>query len=265
MFTRTVSLAAACAALLTLTGTLGGCKGKPKAGDTCQQGQGACADGTAMLACVKGVLALMPCHGALGCTTQGNNAQCDNSLAAAGDVCDEDGDFACSQDKKAALACRENKFALEETCKGARACTLKTDGLYCDNDLSDPGDPCHTTGDYACTTDKKLALKCGVDHKMAALNTCKGAKACRVFEKPEEKKVEFVCDDSVADVGDPCDEAGEKACSVDLKSILECKANKFVPLSPCAGGCSYEEAAERFECRGGAAAAGADAKKGNRA
>jgi hypothetical protein len=201
-----------------------------------------------MMACVKGKYAAMPCQGAQGCTSQGNTSLCDNSIAAAGDACDEDGDFACSADKKAALSCKESHFAVEETCKGARACALKTDGLYCDNDLSDPGDPCHAIGDYACTTDHKLALKCGASHSMAPLNTCKGAKGCRVFEKPEEKKVEFLCDDSVADLNDPCDENGEKACTMDRKGILECRSNKFATLDSCPRGCTFDEAAEKFEC-----------------
>ena len=230
-----------------------GCHGKPKAGDACQQGQGVCADKTSMMACVKGVYVAMPCHGAQACTLQGNTSVCDNSIAAVGDACDEEGDFACAADKKAALSCKDNHFALEETCKGARACVLKTDGLYCDNDLSDPGDPCHTIGDYACTTDHKLALKCSASHSMAPLNTCKGAKACRVFEKPEEKKVEFLCDDSVADLNDPCDENGEKACTMDRKGILECRSNKFATLASCPGGCSFDEAAEKFACAHAAA------------
>jgi hypothetical protein len=137
-----------------------GCKGKPKVGEPCTQGQGVCADPKSMMACVKGAYTAMPCVGAVGCTTKGNVSECDNSLSSVGDACDEIGDYACAVDKKAALSCKDNKFVVEETCKGERACTLKKDGLYCDNDISDLGDPCHSVGDYACTSDKKLALKC---------------------------------------------------------------------------------------------------------
>ena len=124
-------------------------------------------------------------------------------------------------------------------------------------------------GDYACTTDKKLALKCGADHTMAVLNTCKGAKGCRAHEIPDEKKVEFICDDAVADLNDPCDENGEKACTQDRKAILECRANKFTLLTQCPGGCSFDAAGEKFQCdtAGAAVAAGdapaAGAKKGS--
>jgi hypothetical protein len=255
--------------LSALSAAAGGCKGKPKAGDPCTQGQGVCADPKSMMACIKGAFAPTPCQGPAGCVTKEKASDCDNSLSAAGDACDEIGDYACSLDKKTALSCKDNKFVVEETCKGVRACALKTDGLYCDNDISDPGDPCHTAGDYACTSDKTLALKCGDAHTMVPLNSCKGAKGCRVLEVPEQKRVEFVCDDAVADANDPCDEDGEEACTIDRKGLLKCSHNKFVPHETCAGGCSFDSNGDRFECdrRGAAAAgapAGAAAKKGKK-
>ena len=246
------------------SGSLGiGCKGKPKAGDPCTQGQGVCADPKSMLACIKGTIVPTPCQGPSGCSTKENVSECDNSLSSAGDACDEIGDYACTVDRKAALSCRDNRFVVEETCKGARACELKPDGLYCDNDIADPGDPCHTPGDYACTGDKKLALKCGDGHAMLPLNSCKGAKGCRVLEIPEQKRVEFICDDAVADVGDPCDEDGEEACAMDRKGLLKCAHNKFQPQSACPGGCSFDSNGDRFECDARTvAAAPAETKKG---
>jgi hypothetical protein len=232
-----------------------GCKGAPKAGDACTSGQGVCVDAKSMMACIKGKFAPMPCQGASGCATKGTASDCDNSLASVGDACDEIGDYACSRDLKAALSCKDNRFAVEGTCKGAGACTLKKDGLYCDNDISDPGDPCHDVGDFACTADKKLALKCGPDHTMAPLNTCKGAKGCRAHEIPEEKKLEFICDDAVADLNDPCDENGEQACTMDRKGLLRCAGNKFLPQATCIAGCTFDPSGDKFVCDEGAAAA----------
>ncbi|MGO8997073.1 MAG: hypothetical protein ACLQVI_27475 [Polyangiaceae bacterium] len=233
---------------------VGACKGAPKAGDPCTAGQGVCADPKSMMACIKGTFAPMPCHGAGGCVAKGKVADCDNSLSAVGDACDEIGDYACSNDMKSALSCVDNKFAVEGTCKGAGGCTLKKDGLYCDNDVSDQGDPCHTVGDFACTADKKLALKCGADHTMAPLNTCKGTKGCRVHEIPDAKKVEFICDDAVADANDPCDENGEEACTMDRKGLLKCQSNKFMPETACAGGCTFDPSGDKFSCDQGATA-----------
>jgi hypothetical protein len=237
------------------------CKGKPKAGDPCTATQGVCDDPKSMLACIKGVFTAMPCHGADGCTLKGNVSDCDNSISAAGDACDEAGDYACSTDMKTALTCKENKFVVEQTCKGTGACTLKKDGLYCDNDIADLGDPCHSVGDYACTSDAKLALRCGDNHTMAPLNTCKGAKGCRVKEIPDLKKVDFVCDDAIADANDPCDENGEEACTMDRKGLLKCAGNKFLPETACAGGCSFDGTGDKFQCDQGAGAAPAATKK----
>ncbi len=240
------------------------CKGTPKAGDTCTEGQGACIDPKSMMACIKGTFASMPCQGAAGCTSKGSVSDCDNSLSAVGDACDEAGDYACSLDKKTALSCKGNKFVVEETCKGAGACALKKDGLYCDNDTSEPADPCHTVGDYACTSDKKLALKCGADHAMAPLNSCKGAKGCVVVEHPEEKRVEFVCDDAVADANDPCDEDGEEACAIDRKGLLKCTGGRFSPEKSCARGCVFDSSGDKFDCDDGPGAAAAPRRGGKK-
>ena len=133
---------------------------------------------------------------------------------------------------------------------------MNEDKISCDNDIADKDDPCHFIGDYACTTDKLHALRC-VDHKMQELNSCKGPKGCRVFELPQEKKIEFVCDDTIADVDDICDEDKEEACSTDKKSLLHCKATKFAVLKACPGGCSFDERGSRFICAGGGGGGGA--------
>jgi hypothetical protein len=257
-------LTAAVSSIFLLVALASACKGTPKAGEPCSAGHGVCADPKSMMACINGTFASIPCHGAAGCAAHGDASECDNSLAQAGDACDEIGDFACSQDGKAALSCKGYKFAVEGTCKGAGGCALKKDGLYCDNDVSEPGDACHTLGDFACTPDKKLALKCGADHTMAPLNSCKGTKGCRVHELPEEKRVEFVCDDAVADANDPCDENGEEACTMDRTGILACQSGKFVARAACAGGCSFDASGDKFNCDPGVAASPASTKASKR-
>jgi hypothetical protein len=182
--------------------------------------------------------------------------QCDNSLANVDDACDQPNDVACAVDHKSALECQNSKFVLAETCKGARGCVVDGDKISCDNDVSDIGDPCQTEGDYACTSDKLLALKC-VAKKFQALNTCRGKDACKVVELPEEKKTDFICDDSLAQENDACDTEGEEACNMDKTELFTCKANHFLKNRPCPGGCSFDDKGERFTCApaaGGAAA-----------
>ena len=173
--------------------------------------------------------------------------QCDNSLALAGDGCDTPGDVACAVDHKSALECQNGKFAVVETCKGARACEVQGNKISCDNDVADIGDPCRIEADYACTSDKLMALKC-VTKKFQSLNTCRGKDGCRVLELPEEQKTEFVCDDSLAQENDPCDTESEEACSMDKSEIYACKSAHFVKDHPCPGGCSFDDKGETFVC-----------------
>ncbi len=223
---------------------------KAKVGGSCLTGQIDCADKTTALICgADSKYAAMPCRGPLGCVKAGAQVNCDNSKAQEKDACNEEADVACATDNKAALECKGGTFIVGETCKGPHGCEIKGDKITCDNDVSDVGDPCHFNGDYACTSDKTFVLRC-LDNKMQKLNSCRGTKSCRVFELPAEHKIEFVCDDSVAQLDDPCDEEGEYACSMDKKQILRCKSAKYVHEHDCAGpkGCTFDDKGEKFEC-----------------
>jgi hypothetical protein len=223
---------------------------KPKQGGKCTAGQISCADAKNGLFCGSdGTFQIMTCDGVDGCKQSGAAVTCDNSIAAVNDGCNTPGDAACAVDRKSALICTGGIFAVGETCKGPGGCTINGDTITCDNDISDPGDPCRTPGDYACTSDKAMVLRCD-DHKMTSLNTCRGPKACGIVPVPAQNKVEFVCDDSIAMEGDSCDTNGEEACSVDKKSMYVCTANKFTSPKLCNGptGCTYEEKFDRYGC-----------------
>jgi hypothetical protein len=228
--------------------TVLGCK--PKAGTTCTAGQVACMDAQTGLFCGRdGTYHAMTCRSSLGCKEASGAVNCDNSIALVGDGCNTPDDAACRLDYKAGLLCKGGTFALAETCKGPGACKIAGDAITCDNDVSDPGDPCRTAGDYACTSDRGLVLRCE-GGKMTPLNTCRGPKACSIVNHPVDNSVEFMCDDSIAIVGDPCDTNGEEACTIDKKSIVVCVANKFANPKACGGpaGCSYEEKSDRYFC-----------------
>jgi hypothetical protein len=225
---------------------LAACKAKP--GDKCDANWSPrCADATSAQVCANNVVTALPCRGPKACTVSASTVTCDNSLAAVNDACDQPNDVACAVDHKTALECQNGKFVVAETCKGARGCVVDGDNISCDNDVADLGDPCHTEGDYACTADKLMALKCTA-HKFDALNTCRGKDGCRVMELPEEKKTDFVCDDSLAQENDACDTQGEEACSMDKTELLSCKSNHFSKDHACPGGCTFDDKGERFEC-----------------
>jgi hypothetical protein len=241
------------AGLLPLILLFGACK--PKPGDKCSgTGSPSCSDPSSALVCANGVVTALPCRGPKACSVSGTTVECDNSLANANDACDQPKDVACAVNLKSALECQNGKFVLAETCKGARGCLVEGDKISCDNDVSDLGDPCQVDGDYACTADKLMALKCTAN-KFEALNTCRGKDGCKVLELPEEKKTDFVCDDSLAQENDACDTQGEEACNMDKTALFTCKSNHFLKDRPCPGGCSFDEKGERFTCLAEAAPA----------
>ncbi|MEO8874355.1 MAG: hypothetical protein ABI461_02110 [Polyangiaceae bacterium] len=244
----------ACVAIAALE--LVGCK--PKVGAKCNAGQEICTDKAGGLFCgADSKFAAMSCGGPAGCVQSAQGFACDNSLATTADGCETNDDVACAADKKAALECHDNKFTVGSTCKGPKGCTIADDKISCDNDTADENDPCHFDDDYACTTDKQLVLRCK-DKKMLPYNACRGPNGCVIKEEPLEHKIEFDCDDSIAQIGDSCDTDTEEACSVDKKALLICKDAKFAAHKTCGGaqGCVFEAKQDRYFCDGASAKTG---------
>jgi len=232
---------------------------KPKLGGKCSGAAAICTDKTNALFCIDETYTAVTCHGDKGCAQNGANVDCDESIANENDVCNAPDAIACGTDHKEALRCANKHFVVDETCKGPTGCKIDaTQKIACDNDIADVNDPCHFLGDYACTTDRSLVMKCEAN-KMTPLNTCRGPKQCRIVTVAKQDKVEFQCDDSVAQDGDACDTNGEEACSMDKKAIFTCRGNKFGGQRPCAGGCVYEERTDHYTCNDTAPAAPADA------
>jgi hypothetical protein len=225
---------------------IAGCK--HKVGDKCQDGQAFCTP-EGMLFCESGKLALSPCRGPKGCTGTGINVACDTSLSNVGEGCETADDVSCALDKKAVHTCKNHKWELEATCKGPKNCEIKGDELFCDHKIADKDDACHRDGQYACSADKQFILRCK-DNKMSPINSCRGPNGCSSQEIPEEDKVEFSCDDWLAQEGDPCEHEDEHSCSTDKKAVFVCKGGKFVAHKQCTGanGCSFDSKAEKILC-----------------
>ena len=84
-----------------------------------------------------------------------------------------------------------------------------------------PGDDCTETP--GSCVDKASHLVCL--NKKYILETCKGQGACNDDGK------QLLCDNTKADVGDPCGHDGSRACSVDGKSELRCRDPASSPSS----------------------------------
>lgn len=244
--TRARLVAACLVALFAL-----GAACKAKVGGKCSGAAAACIDKTSALFCLDDTYTAVTCRGEKGCAQNGSVVDCDESLASEQDPCNAPDAIACSLDHKEALRCANKRFILDETCKGPTGCKVDaSQKISCDNDIADVNDPCHFIGDYACTTDRSLVLRCDAN-KMTPLNSCRGPRQCRIVTVPKQEKVEFFCDDSVAQDGDVCDTNGEEACSMDKKGIFVCRGNKFGSLRACVGGCVYEEKTDRYTCNEG--------------
>ncbi|MDB4945163.1 MAG: hypothetical protein JWP97_4697 [Labilithrix sp.] len=225
----TIVLALGSAAPLGALGS--GCK--PKAGGACKiETKETCTDDKQALACHDGKWEPMPCRGASGCTKQGSESVCDQSVAEEKDVCNLVNDFVCSPDKKGMLECVKNHWAFSQACLGDLGCTTEAKKVVCDNSFANVGDVCREEDDYACgLTDKKAALVCK-SGKFVLASQCRGKNACKVAGNAKAGfKVE--CDDSIAVPGDACDKELHYSCTPDEKQIVRCVNKKYVADDKC--------------------------------
>jgi hypothetical protein len=216
----------------------------------CAAGEISCFDERMGLFCRDGKLATMTCLGPAGCQKVGKDeVACDNPVARTGDGCNQLDDQACTEDGKSAVACRKYKFVVSEACRGPRGCVAKGDRVACDNALAEPGDLCTTEGETACQTNRAAFLKC-TKGTFQVSNGCRGARHCTVTEKADEHDEHFECDDSITEVGDPCEDNGESSCSVDHKTLNVCSAHRIAVSKPCPGprACSWIGTGSRFDC-----------------
>lgn len=205
---------------------------KPKLGSSCKlELKEFCTEDKKALACHDGKYEEMVCKGPEGCAKKGNDNVCDQSIAAADEVCNLPDDFVCTADKKGMLQCIKHKWTYVQSCNGERGCLLEAKKVTCDNSIAGVGDACREDEDYACSADKKAALVCR-SQKFVEVNRCKGPKGCRITgDKASGFKVE--CDDSVAQAGDACEKEEHYSCSDDERTILKCKRKKFEVEEKC--------------------------------
>jgi hypothetical protein len=131
------------AAVVAIGVVVFGCKGvgviKPKVGDACTKGLGACLDDHTELACQNGTYISAPCRGPKGCQVQTSPSSstatmtCDASANQTGDPCstDDEDTGACSADGKQAIECNSGKWQVF-ACSGEKGCTSKATQIVCD-------------------------------------------------------------------------------------------------------------------------------------
>jgi hypothetical protein len=143
------------------------------------------ADKKGMLQCVKNRWTLVQsCLGERACLMEKKKVTCDNSVANPGDACREEDDYACSPDRKAALACRAGKFVQASLCKGPKACRVtgsKDQGfkVECDDSIAAPGDACEKEEHFSCSNDERAILKCK-NKRFDVEEKCKPKEKCQI-------------------------------------------------------------------------------------
>lgn len=222
---------------------------KPKEGGKCTPGKDICLDPKTALHCDNNIYEKVACRGKMGCTKLGSKVSCDDTMAAAGDNCfDEGEDYACTVDGKQALICKAGKFTLYQECRGSKGCVV-LGGMFggpakisCDATLQTKGDPCTKPGVFSCSADYKNMLICK-DGKMEIYRYCRGQNGCQL------KGSDYDCDLSLSEINDPCGIPGMIVCSSDGKNELVCRGGKFELSRACKKGCSLT-AARRILCEG---------------
>jgi hypothetical protein len=229
-----------------LTGLiLGGCC-KKKPGDSCTGADPSCLDESNLLACEKGTFISTPCKGPNGCKVEDNLLTCDISGNTAGDPCAtaDEGDAACSVDKKSQVACKGGKYEVAQ-CRGPNGCRTEGNTSICDLSISEENDDCSAPGaanTFACSVDGTKVLKCK-GGKFQLSSHCRGKKC-------EVKGDEVGCPDPIALVGDPCEatSSGSYACAVDGTALLVCRGLKWNVDEKCRGKSTCKQQGDKVGC-----------------
>lgn len=114
-------------------------------------------------------------------------------------------------------------------CGGPLGCVTVGGKATCDTSVADQGDPCLGSPDeLACSPNKQRALTCqnGVFQRQFE---CRGPKGCTVAGRA------FNCDNTLAELGEPCQRMGSLACAVDSKKRFKCKEGAWALDSHCRG------------------------------
>jgi len=155
-----------------------------------------------------------------------------------GSSCDK-GEARCV-DGKHELVCQAGRF-IESPCNGPAGCGLTEHGTSCDFSGNKAGDACSIDDEGAATctnTAQMLACHGG----KFALVPCRGARGCLNADG------RAVCDTSVAEPSDACNDENLKACSVDGSQVLICRQHSMQRFYLCRGQNGCRSNAGKLSC-----------------
>lgn len=231
-------------ALVLLSVVAVGCS-KPKEGGSCKTGNifgngpGTCVDKQNALVCVDGTYQKLKCQkSATGCMEVMGEVSCD-AVKEVGEVCPGEGEFDCATEGKAWLDCKGGKWV--EHMKCSKLCVKNVEGIKCENAEGKAGDKCtkEQFDQAVCSSDKMTLLVCDGE-KFFAASSCRGQNKCRASNK------QILCDTSMAEIDDACEEEGKLSCDTAKKTMLKCTNKKFVKEQDCKKRCN--NAFDKYSC-----------------
>ena len=161
-----------------------------------------------------------------------------NCKPSAGSSCDK-GEARCI-DGKHELVCQAGKF-IESPCSGPAGCGSTERGTSCDFSANQPGDPCSTDDEGAAICrDQGGMLAC--HGGKFALIPCRGMRGCLNAEG------RALCDTSLAEPGDACNDENLKACAGDGSAVLICKQHAMQRFYLCRGENACASNAGKLSC-----------------
>ncbi len=160
--------------------------------------------------------------------------------AKAGEACDKEGKQVCA-DKTDSLVCTDGHWAALP-CRGAAGCVASGADVQCANDGYLDGEPCDIAqDDYECSVDKKAMLQCK-SRRWKKVDECLGPGSCVSSAK------QVKCDNSVSEVGAPCQDDNAYACTADGKQMMVCRAGKMAADAPCRGAHGCRKQFDKIQC-----------------
>jgi hypothetical protein len=237
-----IALAALAIALPMLAVVATGCS--KKVGGGCKGTESSCLDKKTALSCRGEKYVSVACNGPAACSNFQDHANCDTSLASAGETCmGEDDEYACSPDAKRSLVCRGGHFEPYLECRGKSGCSMLGRMASCDTSIAAKGDACKTQGAVSCGDDQKHMVICQ-NGRFELYRYCRGQHGCIVQGDTPS------CDETISMVGDPCGLPGQVVCSGDGKSELVCQGGTFAQSLTCKTACTVTNRPGRpIDCR----------------
>lgn len=162
--------------------------------------------------------------------------------------CSKEGKQVCAS-KTDSLVCVSGRWEALP-CRGAAGCAASGADVQCANDGYQDGEPCDIAeDDYECSVDRKAMLQCKAKH-WKTVDECLGPSACTSSSK------QVKCDNSVSELGAPCQDDKTYACTADGKQMMVCVGGKMVTDSPCRGGHGCRKQFDKIQCDTTVATAG---------